>query len=168
MFADYAHTTDANLAMRAFASAAAVFGAPIPAALLALANEGRSATTYEEVMNLLADANERADNEDATTIGILHDAEEWARGTNPPIMLSFGTGRSSAHLAIYADGPYWLWAQTTPGEKIRSPEELEHALDSLRRRWRAIRDLIPVPTQPAPWLEIPTFARARVEVGDEA
>lgn len=168
MFADYAHTTDANLAMRAFASAAAVFGAPIPAALLALANEGRSATTYEEVMNLLADANERADNEDATTIGILHDAEEWARGTNPPITLSFGTGRSSTHMTICADGTFWIWAEVALSEAIRSPEVLESATKSLRRRWRAIRDLIPVPTQPAPWLEIPTFARARVEVGDEA
>lgn len=169
---DILFTTDAVTALRAFATASGLWGAPIPATLREMALEGKGCPqTWDGLDALLDEADKRTGDPNASQVGLVYPGKEdrgtgwYPEATESVGILIWGTGRSTVHLMVRTTG-FALWAETTAGQRIRSPQELEHAAVSLSRRWEVLREELAVSGPP---VDVTVEVVRRVEVDtDEA
>lgn len=169
-------TSDARAAFTTFAASAATFDAPVPRALLRIAQRATLAVTVEGIRDLLDEALAlAAGGQDAASLSpiqcrsrgeLAHTAVNVYGedlGSEFVCRLSFGTGRSRAFMDVYQCGQdvwFSLWAEATLAG-CADPREFESLARSLERRWQQLRA---VPTAQTEAAEI---IRRATEEGDD-
>lgn len=167
MFQFHAISTDNGvLAWRAFAAAASEFGALVPTALAAYMAAGNKSIPAHDpdsvriFLETLHDDVERGMDEQygCSGIGVLPAGELPAGDPHlydrTSCHVVFGTGRSCVKMDIWApvEGSptlYWLWCEGQMDGVWRDPSAYESLATSLRRRWMALRSVMPEP-EPEP------------------
>lgn len=148
-------TSDQRAAWLAFASSAAEFGAPVPDELLTrIQNGAEIPSTLEEIRALLTACETAADHGDefgVSSIGVAGPEEIEDADSRLVARLRFGTGRTQAIMDIWAPiecegSVYWVWAEGRMDGPCNEPAQFASLADSLARRWRAIRQYLPVST----------------------